>query len=185
MDDKQIVELYCNRNEIAIDATQKKYGAYCLRIANDILTSPEDAEECVNDAWVSAWNRIPPVIPTSLKAFLGKVIRDLALSKYRANHSQKRYAGIAVMLDELDDCIPSSFDVVEVTEAHHLTELINRWLEDLPKEDRVLFVKRYYYGRPVKALSKEFHCTDNQMAQRMMKLRNKLKAFLEKEGVTL
>lgn len=185
MEDEQIIELYFQRNEKAVEETQKKYGSYCFRIAKNILVILEDAEECVNDTWNLTWNKIPPVIPVSLKAFLGKLVRDISLSRYRANHAQKRYRGIEVMFDELEECIPSGFDVAQNFDEHQLSEIINSWLSGLSKEDRVLFIKRYYYGDSVKALAKMYGCTENQMAQRMLKLRRNLKLFLFAKGVKI
>ena len=185
MDDKQIIELYLQRNEQAIEMTQTKYGAYCSRIANNVLSTPEDAEECVNDTWVSAWNRIPPTIPLSLKAFLGKLVRDISLNRYIHDRAKKRYSGMEVLLDELEECIPSDFDVEQIVEQNELSALLNKWLEALPDDELALFVQRYYYGDSVKSLSKQNGCTENQMAQKMFKLRNKLKSYLSKEGVSL
>ncbi len=185
MDDRSIVDLYLQRDETAVKETQTKYGSYCYTIANNILSIHEDAEECVNDTLVSAWNKIPPIIPKSLKAFLGKLVRDISLSRYRANHAQKRYGGLEAMLDELEECIPSEFDVQEKLDQQNLDDLINDWLGSLSHVDRVLFIKRYYYGETVKNLAKLQVCTENQMAQRMLKLRNSLKSFLISKGVSI
>ena len=183
MEDEQIIKLYLGRSEKALAETQKKYGSYCFRIAKNILTVREDAEECVNDTWNLSWNKIPPTIPASLKAFLGKLVRDIAISRYRANHARKRYGGIEVILDELEECIPSDFDMEKYYDNQQLSDFLNYWLGELPKEDRVLFIKRYYYGDTVKKLAKGAGCTENQMAQRMLKLRKKLKLFLWEKGV--
>jgi RNA polymerase sigma factor (sigma-70 family) len=185
MQDEQIIELYLQRNEKAVEETQAKYGSYCFRIAKNILTIKEDVEECVNDTWNLTWNKIPPIIPVSLKAFLGKLVRDVSLSRYRASHAQKRYSGMEVMFDELEECIPSDFDVEQSFDNQQLSEMINSWLETLSKEDRVLFVKRYYYGDAVKNLAKVYGYTENQMAQRMLRLRKNLKTFLFTKGVTI
>jgi RNA polymerase sigma factor, sigma-70 family len=185
VEDRKIIELYFKRNERAIEETQHKYGAYCFQIARNILSAQEDAEECVNDVWHITWNKIPPTIPISFKAFLGKLVRDISLSRYRANHAKKRYQGLEAMLDELEECIPSGFDTEKNYENQLITEAINQWLESLPKEERVLFVKRYYYGASVKDLAMEFGYRENQMAQKMMKLRKKLRVFLIREGVDL
>lgn len=185
MDDRSIVDLYLQRDETAVKETQTKYGSFCYTIANNILSIHEDAEECVNDTLASAWNKIPPIIPKSLKAFLGKLVRDISLSRYRANHAQKRYGGLEVMLDELEECIPSEFDVQEKLDQQNLDDLINDWLGSLSHVDRVLFIKRYYYGETVKNLAKLQVCTENQMAQRMLKLRNSLKSFLISKGVSI
>ena len=183
MDDQSIVELYLQRDENAIKESRNKYEAYCYRIAMNILSVAEDVEECINDTWISVWNRIPPVIPKSLKAFLGKLVRDISLSRYRAVHAQKRYNGMELILDELAECIRSGQDIQRSLEQKELSETVNGWLDSLPQEDRVLFVKRYYYGETVKQLSEMQSCTENQMAQKMMKLRNKLKAHLLSGGV--
>ena len=185
MDDQSIIELFIQRNENAIKESKDKYGNYCARIAANILSVSEDVEECINDTWVSAWNRIPPVIPLSLKAFYGKLVRDIALDKYRASHAKKRFGGLIMILDELSECIPSGQDVQKTLEQKELSEKINGWLDCQPKEDRILFIKRYYYGETVKNLAALMNCTENQMAQKMMKLRNDLKSYLKSEGVMI
>ena len=185
MDDKQIIELYFKRDEKALSETQNKYGKYCLKIAGNILDDIEDSKECVNDTWVTVWNKIPPIIPASLKAFLGKIVRDISLSKYRENHAGKRYSAMTVMLDELEDCIPSGINIEDQAEKRELIGLVNDYLESIKTEDRVLFVRRYYFGESVKALSEEFGCSENRMTQRLLKIRKKLKTFVEKGGYEL
>ena len=185
MDDEKIIELYLQRDEQAVEMTQAKYAGYCFRIANNILSIPEDAEECVNDTWVSAWMRIPPTIPLSLKAFLGKLVRDISLNRYIHDRAKKRYSGMEVLLDELEECIPSDFEVERSVEQKELSALLNKWLEALPCDEMTLFVQRYYYGDSVKSLAKVYGCTENQMAQKLLKLRNKLKSYLLNEGVSL
>ena len=183
MEDTQIIELYFKRDEAALRETNAKYGAYCFRIAKNILESREDSEECVNDTWSQVWKRIPPTVPDSLKAFLGKIIRDISLSRYRANHAKKRYSAMDVMLEELDSCLPSDFDMEEIFEKKQLADLINAFLGTIPKEDRILFVRRYYYGDSVKNLAHDYECSENYISQRMLKLRRKLRTCLqEKEG---
>lgn len=185
MNDSRIIELYHRRDEHAIKESEQKYGSVCRRIAHNILTIREDAEECVNDTWYAAWTRMPPDRPQSLGAFLGRITRNLSISRWRATHAQKRYAGMVVLLSELEDCIPDTTDVEQEIERKELTELLNIWLDSLPAEDRVLFVRRYWYGDAVSVLADCQSCTPNQMAQRMMRLRKKLKAYLEQEGVRL
>ena len=135
MDDTQIIELYFKRDESALRETHIKYGSYCFRIAENILENREDSEECVNDTWIRAWKRIPPTVPESLKAFLGKIVRDISLSRYRSNHAKKRFHAMDVMLDELDNCLPSDFDVMEILERKQLADLINAWLGAISKEE--------------------------------------------------
>ena len=185
MDDKQIIELFFKRDEAALSETQDKYGKYCLKIAGNILEDVEDSKECVNDTWVMLWNKIPPLVPVSLKAFIGKVVRDISLSRYRENHAQKRYSAMTVMLDELKECIPAGINIEDQAERRELIGLVNDYLDGLGREDRVLFVRRYYFGEQVKELAVECRCSENQMTQRLLKLRRKLKAFVQKGGYEL
>jgi len=182
MHDAQIVELYWNRDERAITESDSHYGAYCRRIAMNILSSYEDSEECVNDTWCRTWDNVPPQRPDSLAAFFGRIIRNLSISRYRASHAKKRFDGVAILLSELDDCVPSSMSVTQAVEGKVLTGIIDRWLDSLTKEDRVLFVRRYWYSDAINVLASECGVTQNQMAQRMMKLRRDLRTTLEKEG---
>ena len=111
MEDQGIIRLYFNRDQEAIRQTDRKYGRQCRRTARNILAIPEDAEECVNDTYLAAWNTIPPERPRTLGAYLGRIIRNLSISRYRANHAQKRYAGLEAMLSELEECVPGRADV--------------------------------------------------------------------------
>ncbi len=185
MKDKEIISYFLERNEDAISEIQKKYGAYCFTVANNILCNPEDAEECVNDTWHIAWNKIPPIIPASFRAFLGKVVRNQALIMYRNNHAKKRYSGIEILLDELEECIPSTNNIEDEIDSKALGETINSWLEKIPSKDREMFIRRYYLCESVEAMSKYYRCTQNAINQKMMKLRGKLKDFLSQEGFDL
>lgn len=185
MEDGRILALYGQRSEQAITETDAKYGPLCRRIACNILSIREDVEECVNDTYHVAWTRIPPELPHSLGAFLGRITRNLAISRFRANRARKRYQGVEVMLSELDDCIPSPVDTEQMADQRRLSGLISDWLDSLPEADCALFVRRYWFGDAVQTLASQCACTPNQMAQRMRKLRMGLKAFLEQEGVSL
>lgn len=185
MEDNQIIDLYFRRDESALTETANKYGTFCLRIAMNVVNVREDAEECVNDTYHTAWNQIPPTRPDSFKAFLGRIVRNFAISKYRALHAKKRFNGLEVMLSELGDCIPATESVEQEMEAKELTEYINSWLADLKQEDRVLFVRRYWYGDEVKDLARKCGVSGTQMTQRMLRLRRKLKEYLTEKGVVL
>jgi len=119
----------------------------------------------------------------SLAAFFGRIVRNLSISRYRVNHAKKRFDGITLLLSELDDCVPVRESVEQAFEDRLLSEAIDNWLARLSKDDRVLFVRRFWYGDAVNALAKECGCTQNQMAQRMLRLRKSLKTSLEQEGV--
>ena len=125
MEDVEIIELYWQRNEQAIAETAQKYGAFCHSIAKNILSIDEDAEECVNDAFHQAWNAIPPQRPVRFRAWLGKTVRNLALNLWNKNHAQKRYAGMTLLLTELEDCIPAPQTVEREIEEKELTGLLN------------------------------------------------------------
>ena len=185
MDDTQIIDLYFARDEQAIAETEQKYGGFCLRIAMNVLDVREDAEECVSDTYLSAWNRIPPTIPQSLKAFLGRMVRNLSISRFRSMRAKKRYNGMEVLLSELGDCVPSDQNVEQTVEAKELSGYISDWLVSLPAEDCALFVRRYWFGDAVQELAERCGITAAQMAQRMLRLRKNLRTALEEKGVAL
>ena len=185
MEDSEIVELYWRRDEAAICETEEKYGALCGRIARNILGADEDAEECVNDVLHQAWNAIPPQRPDRLGVWLGRVARNLALNLWNRNHAQKRYGGMTALLSELEDCIPAPASVERELEDRELSAAIDRWLRGLSREDRTLFLRRYWYGAELRELAAERGISPNRLAQKMHRLRGSLKKALEKEGFTL
>lgn len=185
MEDHAIVELYWSRKEEAISETKKKYGTFCINIAHNILPSREDAEECLNDTYFRAWNSMPDLWPDSLCAFLGRIVRNLSLDRFRANHAKKRDSGMEVLLSELEDCIPSFVSVEDEVDVKLLSGMIDSWLETLDRQDRVLFLRRYWKGDSLTDLAKECGISPNRLAQRMLRLRRGLKAALEKEGITV
>ena len=170
MEDVQIIELYWQRNEQAIAETAQKYGAFCHSIAKNILSIDEDAEECVNDAFHQAWNAIPPQRPVRFRAWLGKTVRNLALNLWNKNHAQKGYAGMTLLLTELEDCIPAPQTVEREIEEKELTGILERWLRSMDREDQVLFVRRYWNGMALKELAKEQAVSPGKLAQRMYRL---------------
>lgn len=179
MDDKELIRLFQERDERAVAECERKYAAFCRRIAAGTLGSPEDAEECLNDVWLAVWQRIPPLEPVSLKAFLGKLTRDVCISRFRKEHAAKRGGGPAA-LEELNDCIPSSASVEQEYEAAELSRLIDDWLRGQKTDERVLFVRRYYFGDSVKSLADAYGCSEQKMAQIMLRLRRSLKKAIEK-----
>ena len=182
MEDERIIELFNARDEAAIHEAQVKYGAYCSGIAINLLGVREDAEECVSDAWHAAWNSIPPERPRSLRAFLGRITRNISISRWRREHAQKRFDGMDVLLSELDECVPGPFDVERELESRALTELIERWLSTLDARERALFVRRYWYGEGVAELARECGCSPAQLTQRLYRLRQRLRKQIESVG---
>ena len=185
MEDSQIIDLYWQRSEAAIPATAEKYGGYCQAIAYNICGSREDAEECVNDTWHHAWNAMPEERPSLLRAWLGKVVRNLALDRWRSSHAQKRYDGMELLLSELEACVPTRETVEESVEAAELGRVISAWLAALPEDDAALFVRRYWNGDALNALAKVQGVTSAKLAQKMYRLRLSLKTTLEQEGIAL
>ncbi|MCH5278965.1 MAG: sigma-70 family RNA polymerase sigma factor [Christensenellaceae bacterium] len=185
MEDSQIIGLYFARDEAAISETAKKYGAFCRGIAVNILSVEADAEECVNDAYLQAWNSIPPQRPNRLGAWLGRVVRNNAINLWNKKHRKKRYAGMEQLIMELSDCIPSPMTVEREIEEKELTEALNAWLASLPQDDRILFMRRYWNGEMVKELAMEYGVSPNKLAKRMYMLRQNLRTMLVKEGYSL
>ncbi len=185
MNDLEIIELYFLRDEKAIQETKVKYGMFCHNLALNILSVQEDAEECVNDTYLTAWHSIPPEEPRYFKGWLGRVVRNISLDLWRKNHRQKRYAGITQLFDELAECIPSPANVESEIEKKELTDLLNQWLGGLPRSDCTLFIRRYWYGDSLKSIAHRTMTTPADVANQMYRLRQNLKKTLEKEGVLL
>ncbi len=177
MQDNDIIELYFSRDEAAIGETDKKYGAYCHSIAQNILNSPPDAEECVNDTYLKAWHSIPPQRPRTLKTFLGCIVRRLALDRYRSWHTAKRDRNLEVAFDELSECVPMRDEDTPI-----LRELLNEFLTSLEPRDRVTFMRRYWYAMPSAQIAKLEKVSVNAVTVRLYKTRNKLRDFLTERG---
>lgn len=183
MDDLAIIELYHRREERAIAESERKYGVLCRSIALRLLGIREDAEECVNDTYLAAWNRMPPERPQALGIFLGRITRNLSVSRWRRNHAKKRYNGMELLLSELEDCVPAPGTVEENLEQRQLARSISAWLDGLEDGDRWIFIRRYWYGDQVKELAAERGEGANALSQRLLRLRKGLRAFLESKGV--
>ena len=178
MDDRQIIALFYERSEQAIAELSKKYGDLCFKIAINILNNPQDAEECVSDAYLGVWNSIPPQNPDPLRAYLCRIVRNLALKKRRANTALKRGNQLGVSLSELENCIPdNSFD--ERLSAKELTEQLNAFLSTLHRDDRVLFLKRYWFSEPLTEIAKAFGITEHNASVRLGRIRKKLHQYLK------
>lgn len=183
MEDSVIIDLYWQRSEQAIAETDSKYGAFCHRIAMNILRSFPDSEECVSDTYGKAWDTMPPQRPDSLRAYLGRIVRNLSISRYRLLHAQKRASGAEVLLSELGDCLPVADNTFRSVECRELSEIISRWLDSLTREERALFLRRYWNGDSVKTLAEELGVRPNSLTKRLLRLRENLRQYLEEEGV--
>ena len=184
MEDREIVELFWQRDEAAVAETQRKYGRYCFSIALNVLGREEDAREVVNDACLGAWNAIPPHRPELLSAFLGKITRRLALKKLRERTAAKRIGGeAAASLEELDECIPSSLRTEESVEAAELTRAIDRFLETLPAEERRVFLRRYWFFDSIEAICSRCGFSQSKVKSMLSRTRKKLLLWLRKEDL--
>lgn len=183
MDDNQIIALFLARDEDAIQAAQRQYGAYCSAIANGILNDPGSAEECVNDAWLKCWQSIPPQRPRSLKGFAGRIVRNLALSVRRADEAQKRGGGqVRLALDELSEVVSGGETPEGALDRQAFRTALDSFLAGLPKDRRDLFLRRYWYLDSVEQLAGRFGMSRTQVTTTLHRLRQKLRAHLEQEG---
>lgn len=186
MDDKQIISLYWDRSENAISETAQKYGRYCHYIANNILQNQEDADECVNDAYLRLWNAIPPQRPENLRTFLGKITRNLALNRWEQETAQKRGAGqMCQVLEELHECIPSLESADQLLDKILLRQVLNRFLESLKPDARKIFVRRYWYLSSIQDIATEYGMTESKVTVTLCRTRQRLAKLLEKEGIQL
>lgn len=186
MDDRDIIALYFKRLESAITETAKKYGKYCFSISNNILRNRQDAEESVNDTYLQTWNSIPPTKPNCLSAYLAKIVRNISLNRIKASKTQKRGSGeYELAYDELAGIISSPQTVEDLIDEISLRDLINRWLETLSPEQRMVFVGRYWYFDSVTTISSKMDFSVSKTKMLLLRLRNELKQYLEREGVHL
>ncbi len=181
-DDSKIIELFWARDEQAIVELSEKYGDICLKIARNILKNDLDAEECVNDTYLAAWNNIPPERPDPLKAYIFRIVRNISTAKYRSNTSAKRNSYYDTSLDELEGCIADGASLEEEAASAELACLIDRFLGALDKESRVMFMRRYWYSDSVSDIAERFRITPNNVSVRLSRIRDKLAKYLKKEG---
>ena len=186
MEDQEIIELYWARSEQAIAESETKYGAFCRAIAWNILHQEEDAEECVNDTWLRAWNTMPPQRPGILSAFFGRLTRNLSLDRWRYHRAAKRGGPqVEVALEELGDCVPAPGRPEEHLEERETAALISRFLREQPQMDRVLFLRRYWYLDSIADLAQRFSIGESQVKSRLHRTRVRLREALLREGVAV
>ena len=185
MDESYIINLFNERSEKAITELSNKYGYLCKNIAENILKNKQDSEECVNDAFLGVWNSIPPQKPTSLKAYVLKIVRNQALKKYHSNTAIKRNSQYDMALDELEKCLSGFTDVESETDLLELTRLINNFLEALSRNDRIMFVKRYWFAMSITEIAEEFKVKNHYVSVKLSRIRGNLKTYLEKEGFVI
>lgn len=186
MEDQEIVQLYWNREHRAITETASKYGNYCKAIAQNILGSKEDAEECVNDTYLNTWNSLPPHRPSVLSTYLGKITRNVAFDRFRFRHAEKRGNGeINLVLGELAECVSDTDCVEDEVIRHELIHAINAFLSTISKKNRDIFLLRYWYVMPLSEIGKKCGMTSGNVSVTLSRVRKKLKQHLKEEGYDL
>lgn len=183
MDDTKILDLYFARNEQAIRETERKYGAYCFSLAKAILENDGDAEEAVNDTYFKTWNVIPPNRPKVLKLFLAKITRNLSFSRWRSLSAQKRGGGeMALVLEELESCIPSPVTVEDSIHAKELAAAIRTFLDTISPREQDIFLRRYFFVEESEAIALRYGMKQASVLRSLSRTRAKLKQYLIKEG---
>lgn len=184
MDDSTIIELFFDRSEQAIRALDNKYGKICYSLSYNILHSRQDAEECVNDAYLGVWNAIPPARPNPLLAFLCRIVRNLSLMRYHADMAAKRGGGsYSVALEEMEGCLASSHTVEGDIEEHELVQLIEDFLETLSPKNRILFLRRYWFSDSYEEIAVRTGLSKKNVSVRLTRIRKQLRYYLEERGV--
>ncbi len=183
MEDRQIIEMYLQRNQDAIGYTQIKYGSYCYKIAYNILSNHEDSNECVNDTYIATWESIPPHRPNFFSAFLAKITRRLSISRLRENTAKKRNTENSLCFDELSECLTDKSEIYDSMEVEELKSIIEKFLYKRSKDERNIFICRYFFGDSISDISKQFNYSVSKIKTTLYRSRKELKQYLIKEGV--
>ena len=183
MDDKRIVAMFWARDEHALTLVREKYGKLCRHIAHNLLGNDEDVEECENDTYLAVWNAIPPARPQSLCAYLGRVMRNIAINRFHARQAQKRGGAMEELLPELCEVVGSSPE--EAFDRAHTLELLTSFLKEETAEYRWLFMRRYWYGDGIAALAEQSGLGESTVKMRLSRQRDRLRKYLQEEGVEI
>lgn len=184
LEDEKILALYWARDAAAIEETGAKYGERLLCLSSRMLHIREDAEECVNDTYLGAWNAIPPTWPAHFFAFLAKLCRNLACNRLDWLHAGKRHAEVVPLTEELAACVPGT-DGAREQEMRELGALLSAFLRSLPQESRLFFLRRYWFMDSVKDIAARYAVSESRVKTSLFRTRGKLRAYLEKEGVSV
>lgn len=185
MDDKEIIELLFLRSEKGISAVDGKYGAACRRMAKDILGNEQDAEECVNDAYLCLWNAVPPERPVFLAAYLYKILRNTAMKRLASKTASKRSATVLELDAELENYLPSTETVENRVEERELAALIEEFLDTLTPDNRKIFLRRYWFSESYEKISRELGMSKGNISMRLVRTREKMREFLKERGVNI
>lgn len=185
IEDEKIIQLFFERSEQAIKELDLKYGKVCHKVSYNILRNRQDAEECVNDAYLGTWNVIPPQRPNPLLTFLCKIVRNLSIMRHHSNTAMKRNSTYDVALEELEGCLASAATVEAEIEADELTCIIDSFLETLSQENRVIFMRRYWFSDTYQQIAERVGITENNVAVRLTRIRKQMKDYLTEREVSL
>lgn len=183
MDDEQIIDLFWQRSEDAINELDAKYGRLCHTLSYQIVNDQQDAEECVNDAYLGIWDAIPPARPHCLSAYLCRIVRNLSLKKLEQRSAAKRDSQYDVALEELAEILPGSEDVWSSLAAQALTQTLEHFLDTLSQENRVIFVRRYWFSDSYQTIARQVHKSEKNVSVRLTRLRKQLRQYLIQEGI--
>ena len=185
MQDDQIVSLFFARSEEAIRQLDVKYGRTCRLLSRNILGSWQDAEECVNDAYLGAWNTIPPQKPSPLLTYICKIVRNLSLRRLRDRSAIRRNAHFDIALQELEGCLPTTGTLEEQVDARELVQIVQQFLDSLSVENRVIFLRRYWFLDSYLEIARRVGLSEKAVSVRLVRIRQKLKIWLEENGVLI
>ena len=180
--DAELIRLYLVRDDMAVELTMKKYGSRLILFALGFLGDKRDAEECVNDAYLKAWDSIPPHEPADLYAYLARICRFTAYDMIEKRNTVKRGAQVVELTHEMEECIPDTSGKADVSGAE-LTSLLNDFLGALKRDERSLFVRRYWFGESVNEIAERFGFSESKVKTTLYRTRKKLKKYLSKKGV--
>ena len=183
MDDKAIIDLFFERSEQAIRELNTKYGKTCHKVSYNILNNQQDAEECVNDAYLGTWNAIPPQRPNPLLTFLCRIVRNLSIMRYHATTATKRNSAYDIALEELENCLSSGITVEDEVEGKLLVQTIEDFLDTLSRDSRVIFMRRYWFSDSYAEIAKQVGISEKTVSVRLTRIRNQLREHLTKEGM--
>lgn len=183
MEDEKIIELFFAKSETAIRELDSKYGKVCYSISYNILNNNLDAEECVNDAYLGTWNAIPPQRPNPLLAFVCKIVRNISIMRHRTNTAIKRNGAYDVVMEELEDCIASPATVEGVIDRKELARIIESFLDTLTQENRVIFVRRYWFSDNYADIAERVGMTEKNVSVRLTRVRKQMRKYLAEREV--
>ena len=183
MKDEEILRLYRERSETALTETERQYGALCGTIARNILRNRQDAEECVNDAYLGAWNAIPPANPHPLLTYICKIVRNISLKIYYRKEAAKRSSTYTIAMEEIEACIADPNTVEAEIEARELARIIESFLDTLTVENRVIFMRRYWFSDSCKDIAEFVGLSEKNISVRLTRIRQKMKSYLAEREV--